>query len=139
MIDLVKLDLIVASPTIVVPCPAGKEVRIVSIGGVVAGTEGNVAFLAFQRGGVSLMVVATNPMPASAVNIAAVVNGGLTTTRIDIIDPVTGVCSYEQGANVASMPLPDFWWPYEIRVNCSSVASAWTSGVLLYESRDRAK
>jgi len=116
------LSLNVVGTTQAVPCPVGKRIRIVSVFFSVTPTPGQneQASVTFQRGNVTLAASGSGPAGDNVTEAFGAIGNG---------DPVAN------GANalILPFPLPDFWWPFEIRVINSFALTPPTTGTILYE------
>jgi hypothetical protein len=57
----------------------------------------------------------TNPLPASTTQVVFGLGLGLTQSRLDIVDQVSGVVSYQQGATLATAPLANIWFDTDVQ------------------------
>lgn len=124
------LQLTLKAGTALIPCPDGKQVRLVSflatIGGVQAGDQVNVLY---QR--------ETNVMLALIVGHECNGNESIITGMLGANNSTTNALT---GTNTtATIGLPDVWWETQINVFVSTDNGVATAGVLLYEMENKAR
>lgn len=116
-----------------VPCPAGKQIRIVAVRFTVTPTPGQLeqALVNFTRGGTTIVSAAS---PPSGDNIASA-QAAIGSTIAPLLE--TAAFTYTGNATVLPFALPDITWPFEIRVTIGFSLTAPVNGMtLVYELDD---
>lgn len=126
------------SGNVTVPCPVGKRVRIVAMVFIVAGlADGDQLVTQFVTDGTARAVAASLNLTASVNAVGAAIGNEHTPARLAVTDPVTGVATYDQQMDFATMPLPDIWWPIEIRTQSTCEAGGTINRTIVtYERED---
>lgn len=119
-------------------CPVGKEIRIISvIGGWAQGDTGERLELSFLRSGLSY-ASSWSSVNLDEAGVFSAFHGAIPDPApANNIDPVTGGVTWLL-SQVAQIPIPDIWYPFDIKVTVAGLnAAAGTIQFVLYERRDR--
>lgn len=125
--------------TVIVPCPPGKKVRIVSIVSEINGADDfDFAFLSFSQSTELRALAAANLITSSAMQISWFVGASSSEQPQQSIDPVTGNINYA-GLPVVVVGLPDIWWANEMTLKVTGNSLAVTATIVCYEQSDLPK
>jgi len=134
MKTLILLNMPVDQVTI--PVLRGQRVRVVSLFANVGPNEGEIANLEFRRGADVIARVSSNRMPASVSTIGFMIGCNSCVNAEAMVDPATGVVTYEQNADTWSMPLPDVWLDWSLTLVLLMIIGGATGGQVIYELDD---
>ncbi len=128
-----------AGMAIEILCRADMEIRIVCVSGtngaIVAGAQPTVQFL---RGTQTLLVSAGPPCPASVGFCSAYVGAGAPSPGWFVGQVVATLANiYSTDPQTCEFSLPDIWWAASVTVALVMTNSAFTSGLVVYETRPR--
>lgn len=118
-----------------IPCPVGKQVRIVSVTAVIAPNEGDAFVVLFNRSSQNFVQAPTAALAASIIAASWFIGASMSVAREATVTPATGVVVYEQTVLTASAPLPDLWLPFAFTLGFNSGV---TSALVVYELRPAA-
>lgn len=128
---LISQEILSTGGTLV--APEGTRVRIIAVIAIVAGlVEGDAFSVQYTRSGQLLSEATSEQLSSTVLRMTAAIGLNNSSSRLSIIDPVTGVVSYVGTVSSASTALPDIWWPYSITIAASFTSGA-VNATVLYE------
>lgn len=117
----------------VIACPVNSTIRIIGVRSQMVCTEGDQISVTFRKGSEQMLRTSTNMMPACVTEVCAFIGAGNSVSRAELIDPVTGVVTFNQFQAWAELPLPDNEWDGEITLLISIALGTLGVGSVLYE------
>lgn len=118
-----------------IPCAEGNVIQVLAVTVDVAAAEGDVLRLQFEKSGERLFLSASNALTTGTTEVSAAVGQTPSTSRLDVLDTVTGKATYDQQGNTAQMGLPAIDWVEAVDVAASMAVGSVVSGTLIYETK----
>lgn len=128
------------SGNVIVPCPLGTQIRIISVVVEVTalGADGDQVNIELRRESQPVTSASSPPLQAGTTRVSAFIGATSSLPLLDKIDPVTGLATYNVNAISVSMGLPDTWWPFELVLLATPQLTTVGSMTVAYEVRSQA-
>jgi len=119
---------------VVIPCPAGYYVRVLSLFGTITGIGiGDVANVSIERpGGAQLQMLQSGQAPGNNIGLASFLLGGVKSRPLGL-DLTPNPATYYNLETVICGELPSIWWPFAINLSLSVTTGTITGLQTLYE------
>ena len=126
----------VGSAIIPITCPAGEEVRIVSVRvNVTPDAAGDQVTMAWLRDGKQVLGVATDTLLDTTTVIQASLGATATRKTLSNIDPITGDVTFDGADTQQVIGLPNVWLPWGFNFSVSILVGGMAAGIITYERR----
>lgn len=122
----------------VITCPPDFVIRVVSI--VVAVTtpgDSNTVSVSYRRGASEIAFAMSGGESGNVTKCTFAIGLCQSIPSIDLIDPVTGFVTLNNGTTSVSGGLPDLWCQFDLTLLCSGDLTG--EATILYERRPRAR
>ena len=131
------ISLVMSSPVGgVVPCPVGKQVRIIAIRSTFAtGSDGEQISITMGQQGSQIVVATSDALGASVVEANFGIGYSNSVIPEESVNVGTGIVSLNGNVESVVAGLPDVTWPYAVTLVASSARSTVSMSVL-YERFD---